>query len=65
MQRGVAAIPKSVRKVRMEENSDIDDFSLSSDDMANIAALSLTREQILNLRCPWEVKRLYGIKCND
>jgi 2,5-diketo-D-gluconate reductase A len=35
-QRGVVAIPKSVRKQRMEENFSIFDFELSAEDMGAI-----------------------------
>src|SRR5947207_6933503 len=38
-QRGVVAIPKSVRKERMAENFSIFDFRLSADDMQAIASL--------------------------
>lgn len=39
LQRGVVVIPKSTHKERMQENLDVFDFTLSSDDMAKIAAL--------------------------
>jgi len=45
LQRGVVAIPKSVRKERMEENFRIFDFELSPEDMEAIAALD-TRESL-------------------
>jgi len=38
-QRGVVAIPKSVRKERMEENFNIFDFQLSDEDMQSIQTL--------------------------
>jgi diketogulonate reductase-like aldo/keto reductase len=38
-QRGVVAIPKSVRAERMAENIDIFDFELTDDQMAAIATL--------------------------
>ena len=38
-QRGVVAIPKSVRKERMEENFNIFDFELSAEDMEAIKSL--------------------------
>ncbi len=40
-QRGVVVIPKSVHKDRIEQNIDIWDFSLTSEDMAEIAALDI------------------------
>lgn len=39
IQRGVIIIPKSIHIERMKENIDIFDFSLSNDDMADIAGL--------------------------
>lgn len=65
LQRGVVAIPKSVRKERMIENFNIDDFSLSNDEMAIIANLSASKEQILDLHSLYEVDRLYDIKCKN
>jgi 2,5-diketo-D-gluconate reductase A len=38
-QRGVVAIPKSVRPERMAENFDIFDFQLTEEEMTRIAAL--------------------------
>src|ERR1700739_3112259 len=38
-QRGVVAIPKSVRRDRMEQNFDIFDFTLSDEQMSRIAGL--------------------------
>ena len=39
-QRGIVAIPKSSHKERMAQNIDIFDFSLSNDDMAQIAKMN-------------------------
>ncbi len=39
LQRGVVVLPKSVRSTRMTENKDILDFSLTADEMKNIAKL--------------------------
>ena len=39
-QRGIVAIPKSTHKERMAQNFDIFDFTLSDDDMAQIATLN-------------------------
>lgn len=63
LQRGVVAIPKSVRKARMAENFDIGDFALSEEDMAAIATLDTARSLILDLHAPTEVERLYAIDC--
>lgn len=41
VQRGVAVIPKSVRKERIEENFDVWDFALTEEDMTQIAQLDL------------------------
>lgn len=60
LQRGVAIIPKSVHKNRIEENIDIWDFSLSEDEMKQIATLDLARPQMLDPLRPSEVHRLYN-----
>ena len=39
LQRGVVVIPKSVHRERMEQNLDVFDFELTSDEMAQVAAL--------------------------
>ncbi len=39
LQRGVVVIPKSVHRERMEENLDVFDFTLTGDEMQQIAAL--------------------------
>ena len=39
-QRGIVAIPKSAHKERMEQNLDIFDFSLTDDEMAQIATMN-------------------------
>lgn len=39
-QRGIAAIPKSVHVERMQQNFDIFDFSLTADEMTQVAALN-------------------------
>ena len=48
LQRGVAVIPKSVRKERMQENLDIFDFELTDADMAQIATLDTGRSTIID-----------------
>jgi len=57
-QRGVVAIPKSVRKERMEENFNIFDFDLSAEDMEAIKGLDTKTSSFFNHRDPAMVKWL-------
>lgn len=57
-QRGVVAIPKSVRKERMAENLDVFDFELSADDTNAIAALDSKQSAFFDHRDPAMVKWL-------
>jgi 2,5-diketo-D-gluconate reductase A len=57
-QRGVIAIPKSVRKERMEENFNIFDFELSTDDMETIKSLDTKASLFFDHRDPAMVKWL-------
>lgn len=57
-QRGVIAIPKSVKKERMEENINIFDFELSTEDMEAIKSLDTKASSFFNHRDPAMVKWL-------
>ena len=57
-QRGIVAIPKSTHKERMAQNFDIFDFSLSEDDMSQIATLNQQDAGFINFGDPQFVKYL-------
>jgi 2,5-diketo-D-gluconate reductase A len=57
-QRGVIAIPKSVKKERMEENINIFDFELSAEDMEAIKTLDTKASSFFDHRDPAMVKWL-------
>jgi 2,5-diketo-D-gluconate reductase A len=61
-QRGIVAIPKSVRKERMAENFNIFDFRLSSEDMEAIRTLDTNTSSFFDHRDPAMVKWLGEIK---
>ncbi|WPC71712.1 aldo/keto reductase [Aeromonas hydrophila] len=57
-QRGIAALAKSVRKERMEENLAIFDFELSHEEMVQIAALDMAVSAFFSHRDPAMVEWL-------
>ena len=57
-QRGIVAIPKSVRKARMAENFAVFDFALDSDDLAAISTLDQKASSFFDHRDPAMVKWL-------
>lgn len=59
VQKGIVAIPKSVRKERIEENFDVFDFALSEADMESIAGLDI-EARIVNHEDPDFVNRLFS-----
>ena len=63
-QRGIVAIPKSVRKERMEENFNVFDFRLSEEDMGQIQTLDQKVSAFFDHRDPAIVKWLASRKLN-
>ena len=57
-QRGIVAIPKSTHEERMAQNFDIFDFTLSDDDMSQIATLNQQDAGFINFGDPQFVKYL-------
>ena len=64
LQRGIACIPKSTKKERMEQNFDVFDFTLSDQDMAAIAALDTGVSSFFDHRDPAVVEMLAGLVRN-
>lgn len=65
IQRGVVVIPKSTHKERMEQNMDIWDFTLTDENMREIAALDMGHSEIVNHYDPAFVKMLHGMKIHE
>jgi 2,5-diketo-D-gluconate reductase A len=57
-QRGIVAIPKSVRKERIAENFDVFDFEIGPEDMQAIVALDTKTSSFFDHRDPKVVKRI-------
>ncbi len=64
-QRGVIAIPKSVRKERMAENLNSLDFELTAEEMEKIKTLDTNASSFFDHRDPKMVKWLGERKMND
>ena len=65
LQRGVAAIPKSIRKERIAENFDIFDFELDQTDLEQIAGLNRDTPLFVNHDDPNFVKMLFSRELPD
>ena len=65
VQRGVTVIPKSVHKERMEQNITIWDFTLSDEDMAEIAKLDIGHSEIVDHSDPKFVQMLHSMKIHE
>ncbi len=65
VQRGVIVIPKSVHKDRMEQNIAIWDFTLSDEDMAEIAKLDIGHSEIVDHGDPKFVQMLHSMKIHE
>lgn len=62
MQRGVVVIPKSTHRERMEQNLDVFDFTLTDEEMREIAALDIGHSEIIDHTDPRLVQALHGRK---
>lgn len=62
IQRGIAVIPKTVRKERMEENFNIWDFTLTQKEMDSIAGMDVGHSEIIDHRCWCTARQINSIK---
>ena len=65
VQRGGSIIPKSVHVERMEQNIDLWDFELTSEEMAQIASKDLGHSEIVNHDDPAFVQMVCGMKIHE
>lgn len=65
IQRGVVIIPKSVHKERIEENLNIWDFELSSEDMDVISKMDIGHSEVVDHSSPDTAKWLNGFKIHE
>lgn len=63
--RGVAVIPKSVHRDRIQQNLAIWDFKLDSTDMERIAALDTGKSDIVDHFDPGFVQMVHSVKAHD
>ena len=61
-QEEIIAIPKSVHEERILQNYDIDDFTLSEQDMEKVEQMDAGKSLILDVPSVDEVYRLHGIR---
>lgn len=64
LQREIVCIPKSVKRERMEQNFDVFDFTLSDDEMAQIAALDEHESTFFRHHDPKTVEMICGLARN-
>ncbi len=65
IQRGVVVIPKSVHKERIDQNIDIWDFTLTDDEMKQIAELDMGHSEIVNHDDVMFIKMLHGLRIHE